>query len=109
MSLSTRLTIAIVALVVATAGTVGFLSFRSVAVVAIPRALVRLEAHARALAVDMANVTENARADLKGLRRVVGVDELAGGAAAVQPGGGPAPAQWRERIARLFAAEIEAK
>ena len=52
LSLSTRLTIAIVTLVVVTAGTVGFLSYRNIAAIAIPRAMVRLDAHARAVAVD---------------------------------------------------------
>src|SRR5437868_4286834 len=43
MSLSTRLTIAIVALVVATAGTVGYLSYRNVAAADGGREIIRIE------------------------------------------------------------------
>lgn len=111
LSLSTRLTIAIVALVLATAGTVGLLSYRNVAAIAIPRALVRLDAHARALAVDLANLVANARADLKGFRHIIGLDEviaLSRDPAAAQAGS-LSVAQWRARIAQRLAAELDAK
>jgi signal transduction histidine kinase/CheY-like chemotaxis protein/HAMP domain-containing protein len=111
MSLSTRLTIAIVALVVATAGTVGYLSYRNVAAVAIPRTLVRLDAHARALAVELAGLVANARSDLRGFRYVVGLDEIV--ALSRDPStertGGLTLAQWRARLGRHLAAEMEAK
>ncbi|ABD87241.1 ATP-binding protein [Rhodopseudomonas palustris] len=111
LSLSTRLTIAIVALVVATAGTVGYLSYRNIAAIAVPRALVRLDAHAQSVAVDLANIVKNARADVKGFRDVIGLEEII--ALSRDPSlarsGGLTPAQWRARIARRFAAELEAK
>src|SRR4030088_2265544 len=111
MSLSTRLTIAIVALVVATAGTVGYLSYRNVAAIAIPRVLVRLEAHALALAVDVANIADYARADLTALRQANGLDEIVALSRdpSVERNGGLTLAEWRARIARRFAAELDAK
>uniref|UniRef100_Q07QQ0 histidine kinase n=1 Tax=Rhodopseudomonas palustris (strain BisA53) TaxID=316055 RepID=Q07QQ0_RHOP5 len=111
LSLSTRLTIAIVALVVATAGTVGYLSYRNLAAIAIPRTLVRLDAYAHALAAGLSGTVNNARADAKGFRHVIGLDELI--ALSRRPTydavGGLTLAQWRERIARRFAADLEAK
>jgi signal transduction histidine kinase/ActR/RegA family two-component response regulator/HAMP domain-containing protein len=111
MSLSTRLTIAIVALVVATAGTVGYLSYRNVAAIAIPRVLVRLEAQARAVTVDLANITDNARADLMGFRQAIGLDEIIALSRdpSLERDGGLTLAQWRARVARRFAAELDAK
>jgi signal transduction histidine kinase/ActR/RegA family two-component response regulator/HAMP domain-containing protein len=111
MSLSTRLTIAIVALVVVTAGTVGFLSYRNVAAVAIPRNLVRLDAQARALAVDLANIAGNAHADLKGFRHVVALEEIVALSRdpSNQRAGGPTLAEWRARLALRMAAQLEAK
>ncbi|MBB5048575.1 PAS domain S-box-containing protein [Rhodopseudomonas rhenobacensis] len=111
LSLSTRLTIAIVALVVATAGTVGYLSYRNIAGVAVPRALVRLDAHTRSVAVELADIVNDVRADLTGFRDVIGLEEII--ALSRDPGtreaGGQTLAQWRARIARRFAAELEAK
>jgi signal transduction histidine kinase/FixJ family two-component response regulator len=111
LSLSTRLTIAIVALVVATAGTVGFLSYRNVAAVAIPRALVRLDAHARALIVDLNNIASNALADLKGFRHVVALEEIIAGSRepSNQSADGLTLAQWRARLALRMVAQLEAK
>jgi signal transduction histidine kinase/HAMP domain-containing protein/ActR/RegA family two-component response regulator len=111
MSLSTRLTIAIVALVVATAGTVGYLSYRSVSAVAIPRTLVRLDAHVRARAVDLANVVTNAHSDLKGFRHVVGLDEIMTLTRdpSIDRAGGLTLAQWRARLSQRLVAEMNAK
>ena len=111
MSLATRLTIAIVALVVATAGTVGFLSYRSIEAIAVPRTLVRLEAHARSVAVDLGNVVANAYSDLKGFRRVVGLDEIMqlSRDPSMDRAGGLTLAQWRERLGQRLVAEMEAK
>ena len=111
MSLATRLTIAIVALVVATAGTVGLLSYRSIEAIAVPRTLVRLEAHAHSIAVDLGNVVANAYSDLKGFRRVVGLDEIMqlSRAPSLERAGGLTLAQWRERLGQRLVAEMEAK
>ncbi|HEY0330491.1 MAG TPA: ATP-binding protein [Rhodopseudomonas sp.] len=111
MSLSTRLTIAIVALVIATAGTVGYLSFRNIASVAVPRALVRLDAEARSVAVELADTVNDVSADVTGFRHVIGLEEII--ALSRDPNSRPVNgmtlAQWRARIARRFAAELEAK
>jgi hypothetical protein len=111
VSLSTRLTVAIVALVVVTAGTVGFLSYRNIAAVAIPRNLLRLDSHARALAVDLANIATNARADLRGFRRVIGLDEIIALSRnpSIERAGGLTLAQWRARLGQRLVAEMDAK
>jgi signal transduction histidine kinase/HAMP domain-containing protein len=111
MNLSTRLTIAIVALVVGTAGTIGYLSYRNISAIAIPRTLVRLDAHAHALAVDLGNIAANARSDLKGFRHGIGLDEII--ALSRDPSGesagGLTLAQWRARLGRRLLAELNAK
>ncbi|CAN5175966.1 hypothetical protein BH11PSE4_BH11PSE4_33090 [soil metagenome] len=111
LSLSTRLTIAIVTLVIATAGTVGFLSYRNIAAIAIPRALVRLDAHAKAQAVDLANIATNARADLSGFRHIIGLDDIIAMSfdPAARQGAAVSIDQWNARIAKRLAAELEAK
>jgi signal transduction histidine kinase/ActR/RegA family two-component response regulator len=111
MSLSTRLTIAIVTLVVVTAGTVGFLSYRNVAAIAVPRNLMRIEAHVRALAVDLGNVATNARADLGGFRHVIGLEEIIARTRdpTIERAGGLTLAQWRARLALRMVAQLEAK
>ena len=111
LSLSTRLTVAIVALVVVTAGTVGFLSYRNVAAIAIPRTLVRLDAHVRALAVDLGNIATNARADLRGFRHFVGLDEIIALSRdrSIERAGGLTLAQWRARIGKSLVDELNAK
>jgi signal transduction histidine kinase len=111
LSLSTRLTIAIVALVVVTAGTVGFLSYRNIAAIAIPRALVRLDAHARATAVDLGNLAGGARADLKAFRHVIELEEIIARTRdpSMERSGGLTLEQWRQRLALRMAAQLEAK
>jgi signal transduction histidine kinase/DNA-binding NarL/FixJ family response regulator/HAMP domain-containing protein len=110
-SLSTRLTFAFVALVVATAGTVGYLSYRNIAAIAVPRALVRLDTHAHTVAAGLGSMISNARADLKGFRNAVGVEEIItlSRAPPEQSIGGMTLQQWCARLARWFAAKLEAK
>jgi len=111
LRLSTRLTIAIVALVIATAGTVGYLSYRAIEAVAIPRALMRLDAQVDTLAHGLGNMIAAARADLKSFRDAVGIEEVITLSRA-PPGdsiGGMTLPQWRARLARWFAAKLEAK
>jgi signal transduction histidine kinase/FixJ family two-component response regulator/HAMP domain-containing protein len=111
LNLSTRLTIAIVGLVIATAGTVGFLSYHNIEAIAIPSTLVRLDAHARALAVDLANIASNARADLKAFRHVIGLEEIIARSRdpSIEPADAPTLAVWRARLAQRMAAQLEAK
>ena len=110
-SLSTRLTLAIVALVVATAGTVGYLSYRNVAAIAVPRTLLRLDANAHDLAVDIGNIAANARADLRGFRHVIGLDEIIALSRdpSLERSGGLTLPEWRTRLATRLVAEIQAK
>ena len=111
LRLSTRLTIAIVALVVATAGTVGYLSYRAIEAIAVPRALMRLDAQVDTLAHGLGNMIAAARADLKSFRDAVGIEEVITLSRA-PPGdsiGGMTLPQWRARLARWFAAKLEAQ
>ncbi|CAN5175907.1 hypothetical protein BH11PSE4_BH11PSE4_33080 [soil metagenome] len=104
LSLAARLTMAIVALAVFTAGAVGFLGYRSTVAVATQRTLARLGTHARALASDLANVVNNARADVKGFRYGVGLMDI------IADNGGPqALTTYRARVAKRYAAELLAK
>jgi len=111
LNLSTRLTIAIVVLVVLTAATVGFLGYRNIAAVAIPRTLVRIEASASARAVELANIVRGARADVKGFRQIIGIEEIIALSRdpTIDRAGGQTLAQWRDRIARRLAVELETK
>jgi signal transduction histidine kinase len=104
LSLAARLTIAIMALAVFTAGAVGFLGYRSTVAVATQRTLVRLDTHAGALASDLANIVNNARADAKGFRYGVGLMDI------IAENGDPqALATYRARVAKRYAAELVAK
>lgn len=111
MNLSTRLMVAMVALVVLTAVTIGFLTYRKIETIALPRALERVEFHARLTAAELEASVRGARADVIGFRSAVAVDgivrtSLAGG---VHPSDGITLAQWRDRLARRFVAELGAK
>ena len=111
MNLSTRLTIAIVALVVATAGAVGFLAYRNIAAVAVPRALARADAHARALANDLATIVANTSADVEAFRQGVALDEIISLTRnpSLERVNGRTLAEWRARISQRLAAELRAK
>jgi signal transduction histidine kinase/CheY-like chemotaxis protein len=103
--------IAIVAVVIATAGAVGFLAYRNLSAIAIPRSLARADAHASLLARDLANIVMNARADIKGFRRVIGIEDIIAlnRDPSLERVNGQTFDQWRARIERRFAAEMEAK
>ena len=111
MRLSTRFTIAIVALVAVTAGAVGLLTYRNIAAVSVPRSLARLDAHARNLAGNLANIATNARADVKGFRNFIGLDEIIGLSrnASLESANGRTLAQWRARVGLRLVDELEAK
>ncbi len=111
MTLFARLTFAFVALVVATAGAVGFLTYHNLSGIAVPRSLVRADIHARAIANDIANIVASSRADVKGFRRVIGLDEVMTLSLdpSLERASGQTFAEWRARIERRFATEMEAK
>jgi PAS domain S-box-containing protein len=111
MGLQARLTAAMVALVVLTAATVGLLIYRNVETVVLPRALGRIDAHARLLAAEFEATVRSARADVLGFLSaypVLGIVEatLAGG---FHPVDGATPAQWGNRLAARLTAELAAK
>jgi signal transduction histidine kinase/HAMP domain-containing protein/ActR/RegA family two-component response regulator len=109
MKLSTRFALAIGALVIATAGTVGVLAYRSVAAIAIPRTLLRADAHVRALARDLATLTASAQSDLLGFRRGMALLEIV----RLSAGSSNTPIavrdDWRDRVALRLAVELEAR
>jgi len=103
--------IAIVPLVLLTAGCVGYLGYRNLAAVAIERNLASLDASARSQAVELSNLVKNVRADVKGFRSIVGLEEIMALSrdSSLQTLGGRTLAEWRARIGQRFAGELEAK
>jgi len=111
MTLSTRLTVAMVLLVIVTATAVGVLSYRNIQAVAVPRALERINTHTRLLGAELDTAVHNARADVAGFRSAVAIDgivraTLGGGA---DPRDGTTATQWKDRFAARLAAELMAK
>ena len=111
VKLSTRLTVAMVALVLVTALGIGFVTYRNIATIGRPRAFARIEGHAHLVALELEASVRNARADISGFRSAVAIDgimraTLDGG---VYPPGGMTAAQWRDRLAQRFVAELTAK
>src|SRR5262245_34286448 len=111
MTLSTRLTVAMVLLVIVTATAVGVLSYRNIQAVAVPRALERINTHARLLGAELDAAVHSARADVIGFRSAVALDgimraTLNGG---TDPRDGTTVAHWKERFASRLAAELVAK
>ena len=108
-SLSVRLTVAMVALVLLTATTIGVVTHRNVEALALPRALDRFDKHARLVAAELEASVRGTRGDVTTQGQTV--DKLA---AAILAGGrhpvdGTPEAQWRERLATRFVAELKAK
>jgi hypothetical protein len=108
-SLPARLAAAMMALVVLTAAIAGFLNYRQVAAVAIPRALERIDKHDGLLAAELEASMRGPWADVntqgeavQGLVRA----HLAGGR---DPVAGTAEAEWHQRLASRFAAELTAR
>src|ERR1700686_2312530 len=111
MTLSTRLTVAMVALVLLTATAVGYLTYRDVGAFALPRGLDRIDTRTRVLASELESGIRAARADVVGFSSAVAVEgiirsRLAGG---VDPIDGTSEAVWRARMAARYAAELAAK
>jgi PAS domain S-box-containing protein len=111
MTLSTRLTVAMVALVLLTAAAVGYMTYRNVEAFALPRGLDRIDTRTRILAAELEAGARAARADVVGFAAAVAVEgiirsRLAGG---IDPIGGTSEAVWRARMASRYAAELAAK
>jgi HAMP domain-containing protein len=111
MRLSTRLTVAMVALVGVTATTVGLFTYRNISAIVLPRALDRVDTQARVIATTLEASVRGARADVIGFRSAVAVDGIvrASVAGGVHPVDGTSVAQWRNRLASRFVAELTAK
>jgi PAS domain S-box-containing protein len=111
MKLSSRLTFAMVGLVVATALAIGWVTNRNLERVALPRALERIETHARLLAAELSTYVRGARADIAGFRSAVALNgivraRLGGG---IDPLDGMPEKAWRQRMAERYAAELASK
>ena len=110
MGLSARLTVWVVALIVLTVAATGALTYHNVSTVEVPRALDRLDIHARLLASDLeASVSElrggvlaiptAAAVAIEGIRKAT----RGGG---VDPFGVTTLAQWRGALGERFAAQL---
>jgi PAS domain S-box-containing protein len=111
MRLSLRLAIAMISLVLLTVGAVSFLSYRNLEAATWPRALDRIEGHARLLASELEGYARGARDDILGFRSAVALEgiiraHLAGG---TDPLDGTTEENWRERMAARYRAELESK
>lgn len=110
MKLSTRLTLAMVALVLVTTTAVSVLVYFTVADLVEPRALERIDTHARLLGVELESSGRGARADALGFASSVAAIEIikaqaARGALPVTE----AESEWRRKLGERFAAELHAK
>jgi PAS domain S-box-containing protein len=111
MRLSIRLAIAMIALVLLTVGAVSVLSYRNLEAATWPRAIERIDGHARLLASELESYTRGARDDIPGFRSAVALEgivraRLAGG---TDPVDGASEADWRYRMAARYQAELRAK
>jgi hypothetical protein len=111
MKLSTRLTIAMVALVLITALAIGSLIYHSVASVAMPRVLERIDVHAHFLALDLGSSHRGARNFVEGFRSAAALDGMmrARAAGGVDPDDGVTEAVWQNRLATRFLGDLSAR
>jgi hypothetical protein len=111
MRLSTRLTLAMVALVLLTATAIGVLMYRTIAGIALPRGLDRIDTHAHLLATALEASVRSARSDVLGFRAAGSLDGIIHSRLA----GGPyqtnrmSEAAWRAQLASRFAGELAVK
>jgi len=111
MKLSTRMMLAMVSLVLMTASTIGWLNFRNIESLVLPRALSGMQVRANLLALELEASARSARADVLGFRSAVAVEGMirASAAGGTDPVDGTTFAQWRDRLATRFVAELAAK
>jgi PAS domain S-box-containing protein len=111
MTLTTRLTVAMVALVTVTTTAAGVLSYGNLEEALLPRSLDRTETHSRLIAADLESYVGGARADIaifsslaesNGLMRA----RLNGG---IDPVDHISEANWRDRLGLRLVAELGAK
>jgi PAS domain S-box-containing protein len=111
MKLSTRMILAMVSLVLMTTSIIGWLNLRNVESVVLPRALGALQAQTNLLALEFEAAVRGARADALGFRSAVAIEGMirAGKSGGTNPVDGTTAAQWRDRLAGRFVAELGAK
>jgi hypothetical protein len=111
MRLSTRLTLAMVALVLLTATAISVLTYRNVLALALPRALDRIDTHARVIATVLEASVRGARADVIGFRASNAVIDIMNARlnSANDPAAANVEAEWRRRLALRFVAELTGK
>ena len=100
-----------ITLVLLTVGAVSVLSYRNLEAAILPRALERIEGHARLLASELEGYTRGARDDISGFRSAVALEgivraRLAGG---TDPVDGTTEQAWRDRMAARYVAELGSK
>jgi PAS domain S-box-containing protein len=101
---------AMTALVVLTASIIGFLTSRTIEAIATPRALDHIDARVRLLAAELEASVRPARADVIGFRSAVAVEGIVKASRSdAGASGGISLDEWRNRLARRFAAELAAK
>ena len=112
MGLSARLTAGMVALIVLTVAATGTLTYHNVSIVEVPRALDRLDIHARLLASDLEASVGGLRGDVLAIPRAAAV--AVEGVRRATRSGGVDPfsvttlAQWRSALSQSFAAQLAA-
>jgi len=112
MGLSARLTAGMVALIVLTVAATGALTYNNVSIVEVPRALDRLDIHARLLASDLETSVGGLRGDVLAIPTAAAV--AVEGVRRATRGGGVDPfgvttlAQWRGALSERFAAQLAA-
>ena len=112
MGLSARLTAGMVALIVLTVAATGTLTYHNVSIVEVPRALDRLDSHARLLASDLEASVGGLRGDVLAIPRAAAV--AVEGVRRATRSGGVDPfsvttlAQWRSALSQSFAAQLAA-
>ena len=112
MGLSARLTAGMVALIVLTVAATGTLTYHNVSIVEVPRALDRLDIHARLLASDLEASVAGLRGHVLAIPRAAAV--AVEGVRRATRSGGVDPfsvttlAQWRIALSQSFAAQLAA-
>src|SRR3954465_2169128 len=110
MKLSTRLMLAMVALVLLSSSIIGVLTYRNIEALARPRALARIHADARLLALELEASVRGARGDVLGFRASDAIARIM--ATSLAPAGSAdraALADLRARFARRLTSELAAK
>src|SRR3954454_21691570 len=110
MKLSTRLALAMLALVFLTTTALGLLTYRNMVMLIMPRALDRVDTHARLTARVLEASLRSARADAIGFQAAIGIHNLMMIHLESTPGSPNASElEWRTRLSNRFTAELAAK